>query len=121
MYLVLFVLHDCDLLSDLLDAWEAAGVNGVTILHSSGLGRVRRDALMDDLPLIPSLDALFQEEEYYSRTLFTLIDREELIEKLRQATEKVVGRLDHPETGLMAILPVYKVYGLEKTDDQRRK
>ena len=61
MYLILFVLHDSKKVPELLDAGEQVGVSGVTILHSSGLGRVRnknRSGLRDDLPLIPSLGAL---------------------------------------------------------------
>lgn len=121
MYLVLFVLHDYELLKDLLDAWENAGVSGATILHSSGLGRVRQGALMEDLPLIPNLDALFQNEEYFSRTVFTVIDREELIEKIYRATESVVGPLDQPGTGLLVVLPVYQVFGLKKSQAKGEK
>ena len=40
--MVVFVLNDPDRSQDVLDAWEAAGIIGVTILESSGLGRVRR-------------------------------------------------------------------------------
>ncbi len=41
MYLILFVLHNTDDLEDVLQAWEATGVNGVTILASAGLARLR--------------------------------------------------------------------------------
>lgn len=118
MILILFVLNDADKLSHLLDAWEEAGVSGATILHSSGLGRVRKNAgLMDDLPLMPSLEALLQMEEYFSRTLFTVVEDEAVGEKVLQATQKVVGSLDKPNSGLLLMLPVARVYGGKRKHD----
>ena len=58
--MVIFVLNDVDYCPDLLDAWEEAGVVGITILESSGLGRVRNAGMRDDVPLLPSLTDLFK-------------------------------------------------------------
>jgi nitrogen regulatory protein P-II 1 len=113
MFLVLFILHDAELLEELLDAWEEAGISGATILHSSGLGRVRQGGGgRDDLPLIPSLKSLFDHEEYFSRTLFTVVENEATVDKVLAATEKTIGDLNKPDTGLMVVLPTAKVYGL---------
>lgn len=112
MYMILFVLDDFEKLNDLLDAWEEAGVPGVTILHSSGLGRVRQAGLRDDLPLMPSLEDLFNHEEFFSRTIFSVVQGEETIDQVVKATEKVVGNLMEPNAGLLVVLPVAKVYGL---------
>ena len=112
MYMILFVLDNYEKLNDLLDAWEEAGVPGVTILHSSGLGRVRQAGLRDDLPLMPSLEDLFDHEELFSRTIFSVVKGEEIIERVVKATEKVVGDLMQPNAGLLVVLPVAKVYGL---------
>ena len=71
-HLVVLVLDDPDQCRDVLDAWEAAGAPGVTILDSSGLGRVRRATLRDDVPLMPSLSDLLRREEDHHRTLFSL-------------------------------------------------
>jgi nitrogen regulatory protein P-II 1 len=117
MYLILFVLHNPEKIHELLDAWEEVGVSGVTILASSGLGRVRsinRTGLRDDLPLIPSLEALLNHEEYYSRTLFSIVQGEQMADKLIEATQRVVGDLSRPDTGLLVALPVLKAYGLNK-------
>lgn len=118
MYLILFVLHDPEKVPELLDAWEEVGVSGVTILHSSGLGRVRsinRTGLRDDLPLIPSLEALLNDEEYFSRTLFSIVEGEQMVDKLIQAAQRVVGDLSRPNTGLLVALPVVRAVGLQKS------
>jgi nitrogen regulatory protein PII len=113
MFLILFILNDAEMLEELLEAWEETGVSGVTILHSSGLGRVRQGhGWRDDLPLMPSLKSLFEHEEYFSRTLFTVVDTEELVTKVLAATEKTIGDLNEPDTGLLVVMPVAKVYGL---------
>lgn len=115
MYFILFVLNDPDLVKPLLEAWEEAGVTGVTIMHSSGLGRVHMHAgLRDDLPLIPSLEALMKHEEFFSRTLFTVIDGKEVVDRVVTATERIVGNLTRPKTGLLLVLPVLEAYGVEK-------
>jgi nitrogen regulatory protein PII len=121
MYLILFILNDPEKLSKLLDSWEEVGVGGVTIMHSSGLGRVREHAGMrDDLPLIPSLESLINHEEFFSRTLFTVVRGEEQVEKIAAATQKVVGDLSRPNTGLMVAMQVAKAYGLDKAFEKDR-
>lgn len=117
MYLVLFVLDDCDKTEELLDAWEKTGVSGVTVLHSTGLGRIRNYGLRDDLPLMPSLESLLQHEECFNRTLFTVIEDETLIDKIVAVTEQIVGKLDHPNSGLLVVMPVLKAYGVKKIGD----
>ena len=40
MYMILFVLNNPDRLEELLIAWEENGVEGATVLFSTGLGRM---------------------------------------------------------------------------------
>jgi hypothetical protein len=115
MQLILFVLNNPEKLSKLLAAWETAGIGGVTVLASTGLGKLRQNALLrDDFPLIPGLDDLFSHEEISSRTLFTVVDGETLVDKLVELTQQVVGNLDQPDTGILITMPVSRVYGLKK-------
>jgi nitrogen regulatory protein PII len=118
MYMVLFVLHDPDKLNALLDAWEAIGLPGVTIMHSTGLGRLRSDAsLWDDMPLFPGLDDFYEHEEYFSRTLFAVLPESIQPEQVLEATQEVIGDLNLPDRGLMVVLPLAKVYGLRPKPD----
>ena len=114
MYLVLFVLDDCDKTEELLDAWENIGVSGVTVLHSTGLGRIRNYGLRDDLPLLPSLESLTEHEEYFNRTLFTVIKEDALIDEIVSVTEDIVGDLTLPNSGLLIVVPVLRAYGIDK-------
>ena len=115
MYFLLFVLHDPLFCEDVLTAWESAGVRGITILPSTGLNRIQQRGLLEDMPLMPSLEDFFSNQEEGSRTLFTILQDEDLIEPIVAATEKVVGKLEDPETGILIVLPIIKAYGLDKT------
>lgn len=115
MYLVVFILHDPAQLDDLLTAWEATGVSGVTILTSSGLGRLRR-GVRDDIPMMPSLDDFLGREPHLSRTLLSLVEEQSQVDALLRATHAVVGDLNRPQTGLFIVLPVSQADGLRKRD-----
>lgn len=113
-YLVVLVIDNPDQCNDVLHAWEDAGVKGITILESTGVGRVRRAFLRDDIPLMPSLSDLFKSSETHHRTLFSVVETEEQTERLRQATESIIGDLDQPNTGLMFVIQLHKAYGIVK-------
>jgi nitrogen regulatory protein PII len=118
MYFVLLVLNDVEKLEEILDAWDDAGVNGVTILPSTGMARHRESsALRDDLPLIPSLADLQVHLEATNRTLFTIVNDEDIVDKVIAATESVTGDLNLPHTGILVALPVLKSKGLERLSD----
>lgn len=113
MFLVMLILDNPSLCHDVLDAWEAAGVRGVTILASTGLGRVRtRKGLLDDMPLMPSLQEFFRDEESQNRTLISVVKDRATVDRVIAATPTVVGDLSQPETGVLMVLPVLEAYGI---------
>jgi hypothetical protein len=112
MYMVLFVLHDIACSDAILNAWEEAGAQGVTIMPSTGMVRMRKSALREDRPLFPSLEALLRHEEDLNRTFFTVVQDEDLIDRLLAATESVVGSLEEANTGIFTVLPLVRVHGV---------
>ena len=116
MYMILCVVHDPEKCQALLDVWENVGIPGATILHSTGLGRLRGNGFMDDLPLFPGLDDLLEHEEYFSRTIFSVVEQEISVDEIVEATERVLGNLNEPETGVLVVLPVLRAYGVKKRD-----
>jgi nitrogen regulatory protein PII len=115
-YLVVMIVNEPDDCPALLDAWEAAGVKGITILNSSGLGHIRRAGLRDDLPLLPSLEDLFQSEEVYHRMLMSVVEDQAMVDRLVQVTHQITGNLDRPHSGFLFVVPVSQVYGLDRKD-----
>jgi nitrogen regulatory protein PII len=117
MLMVLFVLNDPSKLKELLEAWDEVGVPGVTVLHSTGLGKLRQDTcLWDDLPLLPNIEDFYEREELHSRTLFSVVPDEKMAKKLVEVTQKLIGDFRKPNTGLLVVMPLLKVYGLEKKE-----
>jgi len=117
MFFILFVLHDISKRKDLLHAWEEAGVKGATVLFSTGLGRIRQNfGLTEDFPLFPTMSDFMErlEDMDLSRTLFSVVDDEKIVDNVLQQTQKVVGDLSQPNTGILIVLPVSKVYGLKQ-------
>jgi nitrogen regulatory protein PII len=112
--MVVLIVDDIEQCPDILDAWEEAGVLGVTILTSTGLGRIRRASLRDDLPIMPNLHDLFLKEEVQHRTLFSVVETQEMVDKLVAVARQIIGDLDDPHTGFMFVLPVSQVYGFGK-------
>ena len=115
MHMILFVLHDPDKLPELLESWDSVGVSGVTVVPSTGIGRLKAsDLLREDIPLMPSLEDLMEAPERYNRTLFTLVEGQAMIDRVVEATERVIGDLDEPNTGILSVIPVERIYGLHR-------
>lgn len=112
--MVVAVLPSLEKSQDVLNAWEAFGVTGVTILESIGLHKLRQlRAQRDDVPLFPSLRHLLEEEEYHHRTIFVVVDDAFDLEGLIGVTEKAVGgNFNAPNSGLLFVTPVTRVLGL---------
>lgn len=110
MYMVVFVLNDPDLLHRVLDAWEAAGISGVTIFESTGLHRVKRR-------FIPMrfVSPIGDGEESHL-TLMAIVPDEAQVQACLAGAESVVGDLSQPDTGVFAAWPLAAVKGLHKED-----
>lgn len=110
-YLVVFIVDDPGECTSILESWEAIGVTGVTILESTGLGRLKRAGLRDDLPLMPSIRDLLQSREVHHRTLLSVVDDQETVEKMVAVVQAEIGDLSQADTGFLFVVPVLQVYG----------
>jgi nitrogen regulatory protein P-II 1 len=113
-YLVVLIVDKTDDCPAILDAWAAAGVLGMTMLASTGIGNMRRAGLRDDMPLMPCLQDLFESEEVQHRTLLVVVDSQELVDKMVAIAQQIVGNLEDPHTGFLFVVPVIQTYGLGK-------
>lgn len=109
MYMMIFVLDDPALLDQVLDAWCSAGVFGATIIESTGLHRRFRK----HIPMRYSYGSVPVEEKG-NYTLFAIVNDEERIQDCLAATEKVVGDLDEPNSGVFAAFPLSVIKGISQ-------
>jgi hypothetical protein len=113
--MILLVLNDPDRLEELLIAWEEKGVEGATVLFSTGLGQIRQlEGWRDDMPLIPSLSDFYEAPENMNRTIFTTVDTEADVEAVVSATKAVLGELDEHQNGFLLVLAVASAHGIKR-------
>ena len=113
--LIVVIVTDMQVCHDVVRIWEEAGVPGATILDSMGMRHLqRRQALRDDLPLMPSLRALVEQEEFNHRTVFSVLPDDFDVDDLIRRTEALVGDFEAPHSGLLFVVPVLKARGLRR-------
>ena len=112
MFLIVLVVNDPYHCKELLNTWKEAGVPGATIIESLGLQRALKGTIRDNLPLMPSLEDIESSEESRNRTIFSVVLDQETVERVRKATEALLGSLDAEGTGFMFVVPVSEVFGL---------
>lgn len=110
MYLLLMVLDDSTRLNEVLSSWRDSGIQGITILESTGLNRVlpRHTAQ----PMFAGFSQVFGAGRVGHHTLFAIIDDLDLAEEAVRATESVLGDLTKPNTGIVCAVPVTKTWGM---------
>lgn len=111
--MVVIVLNNPDHCMTLLEAWEAAGAPGITILESTGLVKLRKAGARDNLPLIPSLSDFMRSSETHHRTIFSVVDDEAQAQHIIEATRKAFAQMDQMKldnSGVLFVLPVAEVH-----------
>ena len=110
-HLMIVILDDLTGLPDLIQAWRKIGVPGATILESAGAFRV--ETWLSRVGL-KGLDRLFESKEVRRRTLFVAIEDDDLLARAVAEAERVMGGFDRPDSGLLLVVPVTQVKGLQK-------
>ncbi len=114
MFQLWLVLDNPGLLNDVLEAWTDIGVRGITILESTGVHRVRTRASAQDVPFMLGFSRLLRTDQVGHNTLFAVVPSMEIVQQLVVATEKIVGDLSQPNTGVLFAVPVAAAWGLPK-------
>lgn len=112
MLMVFCVLDNPDVLEDVIAAWEKIDVRGVTIVESTGLGRLRRE----QIPLRYFFGNQRMEEGHLS--LFVIVPDEGKARACLQAVEQVAGDLDQPNSGVFAAWPLAIVKGVPASSEE---
>lgn len=118
IHLLIVILDDLGRMPALLQAWQAIGLPGATILQS--VGAYRTSTWLSRVGL-GALDRLFETEEIRRRTLLVAIDDDALLEQAIAEAERVMEGFDRPDSGLLLVLPVAQVRGLHKVQPQPRR
>ncbi len=115
MHVLFIVLNKSEFLDDILTEFVKIGIKGATILDSQGMG----SALVnnsENVPIFGALRNFLDSSRPYNKTIFTVLNDEELVEKAMQAVADIVGDFRTPGVGLMFTVPIGKIYGLPKSN-----
>jgi hypothetical protein len=110
-HMVLLMLAEAEHLDAVVAAWQAEGVQDITVLQSKSMVPLRDRCRRDDLPLFPSLADIFENDEFDHVTLVTVV-KETQIDGLIAAAEQQIGNLDAPGNGVLIALPVSRAKGM---------
>lgn len=108
---VLFVvLNEMDYLNEILDGFVDVGVSGATILESQGMANIIVNSNKQHIFLYGQLKALMQDALPYNKTIFTVLENQELVDKAVAVVQNVIGDVPKPGVGFMFSLPITKTY-----------
>jgi nitrogen regulatory protein PII len=112
MFMVLCVIDDPSNVDQVLEALEAGGITGATLIESTGLHRRQKK----HIPL-PYLYTRPESVETENMTLFAIVPDRACAEKCRAIIEGVVGDLNSPNTGIFAAWQLDIVKGVTSRDE----
>jgi hypothetical protein len=99
-------------------AWQDAGAPGVTILPSHGLYTLQEEAKRGSVELprmttsmSAALAYMLERSQKRGQLVLSLV-RDEQVDTLVEATQKEIGDLDEPDTGVLFILDVERAIGV---------
>ena len=114
MHALFLILNKTDQVEDVLNALVKVGVKGATIIDSQGMGSAMVSNNSEQAMMFGTFRKLFDREHPYNKTIFTVIETDELLDSAVKAIQETVGLLDKPNEGLMFTVPVGNVYGMAK-------
>jgi len=103
MQALIIVLNEVDYLEVIISKFVEIGVKGATIIDSQGMARIIAE---HDLPIFGSLRALFNGAHPSNKTIFTVIENEELLHNTVAAVKEIATDAKRPSFGVMFTIPV---------------
>lgn len=113
MNVLFIVLNKPDYLENLLDKFIEIGVKGATILDSQGMGFAMNHGGHGNDPFFGKIRSIIDNSRPYNKTVFTVIEDEETLQRAVNAAKEVFGDVYEPGLGMMFTMPVNNIYGMK--------
>lgn len=111
MQVIFVVLNKIECLEDLLARLKKAGINGGTIVESTGMVKSLDDS--DESYLLGSLRLFLDNPRPESKTIFFIVNDNQ-VDLVRKTVDDVLEGIDQPNTGIMFGVPISFADGLMK-------
>ena len=112
MHALFLVINETKYLEDILEEFIKIGVRGATILDSQGMGRALAANSDQHIPMFGYLKNFLDDAHPYNKTIFTVLESQQLVDVVVKAVNSVVGDINKPGIGFMFTVPVGSVYGI---------
>ncbi|HKL61515.1 MAG TPA: hypothetical protein VJY66_03940, partial [Acholeplasma sp.] len=109
---LVIVLNDIKFLEDILSSFIELGVGGATIIDSQGMASAIVNGKSVNIPLFGSLKKLLEGTHPYNKTIFAVIDGDDLLEKVIDEIQEIMNDHKGPGAGFMFTMPVSNVMRL---------
>ena len=116
MFVLFIVLNEIDYLDDIMAEFVNIGVCGATILDSQGMASAIVNGQNKNIPLFGSLKKLLADARPYNKTIFTVLENEEMVDKTVASINKVLADASQPGAGFMFTMPIGKTYKIGKSE-----
>lgn len=111
MQALFIVLNKTHYLDDIISKFVSLGVKA-TIIDSQGMASAIINGQIEDIPIFGSLKTIIEGSHPFNKTIFTVIESDELVEKVVNGVKEAMADLKRPGAGFMFTVPVSKVYPL---------
>lgn len=107
-------MNEVDYLDDILAAFVKIGVSGGTILDSQGMASLINSSEKQNIPIFGRFKSFIEDSKPFNKTIFTVLESEELVEKTVNEIQEVMEDVLSPGTGFMFTVPIGKIYTFSK-------
>lgn len=115
IHLLVLVLNEVELLDPILEGFMEIGISGATIIDTTGMGRTL--AYSEDIPIFGGLRKAFENCHPSNKTVFSVINSDELLQNAIKLVDEKIGDLDSPGAGILFTLPINHVKGLSENNN----
>ena len=115
MYLLINVLEQTQYLSGILEGFAKIGIQGSTVLDSTGMGRVLMKTSAS-LPVMEQINKVLKDLESDNKIILTVIREKVVLEKAVNVIRSFCGDLKEPGKGILFAFPLELVEGLPDPD-----
>ncbi len=113
MYALFVVLNEIDYLEDILSGFLENEISGATILDSQGMGSLIVNSNSKDIPLFSSLKMLLGDAHPYSKTIFTVLKDQSMVDSAVEVVQEIVSDISSTGIGIMFTVPIGNVYPMK--------
>lgn len=113
MYVLFIVIYEIEYLSEVIKKIREVGIRGATVLEGTSASDIVDNDLYTN-SFLASLVNAYEKRNKASRIIFSLIEREEQVERAMEVVKKTLSdKGKESELGMMFVLPVTHMQGGE--------